>query len=221
MFGLLKWKPILFFDAGAAAGGGTTGTDPGGDADPAKAKEGTDTDLPDPKTGDDAKKKKPIEWSAEQQEEINRIMGQTRKEERKKAQAELEEKSAQAKKDAEEKELQEKQQFKELADKRLGDLETLKKEVVALTEAKEQGDKYKAALEATLKAQTEKLPAHIKTLLAKLDVLEQIEFLTKNAGDLGVKLDTVEPTPKDTTLTDDQLKQAQSKEMKRNVKSWT
>lgn len=224
MFGLLRLLTSgLFFENDGTGGGGTTGTDPGGAADPAKAKkDGAAADLAEPKTGEDAKDKKPkIEWTPDQQEEINRIMGETRKQERKKAQAELEEKAAQAKKDAEEKELQEKQEFKTLAENRLKELDQLKSENATLKEAKEQGEKYKTALDAHLKAQTEKVPAHIKTLLAKLDPLEQMEFLTKNAKDLGVKLDPVDPTPPDNSDKEKEAKDKQSKEMVRNVKDWT
>ena len=220
MFGLLwKLRPFFFFEA-TDPGGGTPGTDPGGAADPAKAK--ADEDLADPKAGKDVKDKKPkVEWTEEQQAEINRINRETRLEERKKAKAEMEAELAKVKQADEEKQLTEKQEFKTLAENRQKDIERLTAENQTLTEAKEQGDKYKAALEKSLKTQTAKLPKHIQTLLSKMDVLEQMEYLTENAKDLGVKFDTVDETPGDSKLTDDQLLKDQSKDMKSFVKSIT
>jgi membrane protein involved in colicin uptake len=224
MFGLLmRLRSMFLFEAADPAGGGsgTTGTDPGGATDPAKK---TDADPVDPKTGKDVKDKKPaaeVKWTEEQQAEIDRIMGLTRDQERKKAKADFDAEVAKAQKEAEEKQLTEKQEFKTLAEKRQTEIETLKAEVTTLTEAKEQGDKYKAALEANLKAQTEKLPAHIKTLLSKLDVLEQMEYLTKNAKDLGVKLDSIDATPPENQKTEADLEKAQSTDLRRQVKSWT
>jgi len=214
MFGLLKRLGSIFlFEIADPPGGGTTGTDPGGAADPADLKAGKDT-----------KDKKPapvISWTAEQQTEIDRIMGLTREQERKKAKADFDADVAKAKKDAEDKELAEKQEFKTLAENRLAEIETLKGEITTLTDAKEQGEKYKAALEASLKAQTEKLPAHIKTLLSKLDVLEQMEYLTKNAKDLGVKLDSIDATPPENTQSESELEASQSKELRQKVRAWT
>lgn len=222
MFGLLrKLTPFFFFEAGDPAGG-TPGTDPGGAADPAKAK--TEPDPADPKAGDDPKDKKPkptVQWTEEQQAEINRINRETRLEERKKAKADYEAELAKARQAEEEKQLTEKQEFKKLAENRAAEIETLKQEKQTLTEAKEQGDKYKAALEKSLKAQTAKVPKHIQTLLSKMDVLEQMEYLTENAKDLGVKLDSIEETPRDENKTDAELLSSQSKEMKSFVKSIT
>ena len=223
MFGLLwKLRSVFFFEADKG-GGAQTDTSSGNADDAGKAKkEEAVAESEDSRSGDDAKgKKKKIEWTAEQQAEIDRINKETRLEERKKAQAELEEKTAKAKKDAEEKELTEKQEFKTLAEKRLTEIETLKGEITTLTDAKEQGEKYKAALEAHLKAQTEKLPAHIKTLLSKLDVLEQMEYLTKNAKDLGVKLDSIDATPPENTQSESELEASQSKELRQKVRAWT
>src|SRR5262245_27246605 len=110
MFGLLMRLHALFlFETADPPGGGTTGTDPGGTADPEKK---TAVDAADPKAGKDAKDKKPapveFKWNAEQQAEIDRIMGLTRDQERKKAKAEFDADVAKAKKEAEEKELTEK-----------------------------------------------------------------------------------------------------------------
>jgi hypothetical protein len=223
MFSLWKLNPMLFFEADK--GGGNTGTDPGSQTDAAKAKDKSPDASDDAKAGDDAKDKKPavteIKWTPEQQAEIDRIMGQTRKEERKKAKEAADADVAKAKKDAEEKELTEKQEFKTLAEKRLADIDTLKQENATLKEANEQAGKYKVALDKHLKAQTEKLPAHIKTLLSKLDVLEQMEYLTKNAKDLGVKLDSVDATPSDDSNAEAVHQAKQSKDMRSLVKSMT
>lgn len=208
----------LFFEADGKSGGGEPGTDPGKVPDPDK------TDL-DVKSGDDAKDKKPakveFKWTEDQQAEINRLMGETRKEERRKAKEAADADVAKARKDAEDKELVEKQEFKTLAENRLKDIETLKAENTTLTEAKAQGEKYKAALEAHLKTQTEKLAPHIKTLLSKLDVLEQMEYLTKNAKDLGVKLESIDPTPPDDKNLERTHEEKQSKDMRSLVRSMT
>jgi chromosome segregation ATPase len=223
MFGLLmRLRSVFLFEADGAAGGGTPGTDPGGTADPAKDK--TEADTADTKAGKDPKDKKPkttVEWTEEQQAEINRINRETRLDERKKAKAEMEAELAKAKQAEEEKQLTEKQEFKTLAEKRQAEIETLKQENATLTEAKEQGDKYKAALEAHLKAQTEKLPEHIRTLLSNLDVLKQMEYLTQNAKNLGVKFDSIDATPPDDKTTDAELLKSQSKDVRSFVKSIT
>jgi chromosome segregation ATPase len=218
----MRFRSGFFFQANTD--GGTTGTDPGSTDDSAKAKkDDAATDQTDSKSGKDAKDKKEaatFQWSAEQQAEIDRIMGETRKQERKKAKADFDADLAKAQKNAEDKELAEKQEFKTLADKRQTEIETLQTQIEELTQAKEQGQKYKAALEAHLKAQTEKLPKHIKELLSKSDVLEQMEFLTKNAKDLGVKLDSVDETPRDNAQSESELEASQSKDLRRQVKSW-
>lgn len=219
MFDLMrKWRPAFFMEANTGTSGGTTDTS-SGNAEAGKTDAKADAKPADAKAGEDAKKSA-VQWTEEQQAEINRIMGETRKEERKKAKADFDADVVKAKKEAEEKELQEKQEFKTLAEKRQADIDILKKENADLMTAKEQGDKYKAALEKSLQAQTEKLPKHIKALLSKMDVLEQMDYLTENAKDLGVKLESIEPTPKDDLPSGDH-EGKQSKEVKNLVRSWT
>src|SRR5215216_40452 len=99
MFGLLmRLRAMFLFENVDPPGGGTTGTDPGGAADPAKK---TDADPADPKAGKDVKDKKPapveVKWTPEQQAEIDRIMGLTRDQERKKAKTDFEADVAKAK----------------------------------------------------------------------------------------------------------------------------
>lgn len=220
MFDLMrKWRPVILFEADGKPGGGTTDTSSGG-TDPAKADAKANAKPTEAKAGEDVKDKKPAQWTPEQQAEIDLIMGNTRKEERRKARADFDAEVAKAKKEAEDKELQEKQEFKTLAEKRQAEIDTLKKANEDLTAAKEQGDKYKAALEKSLQAQTEKLPKHIKALLAKMDVLEQMEYLTENAKDLGVKLESIEATPREEKPSGD-FEEKQSKDMKNLVRSWT
>lgn len=223
MFGLLwKLRSVFLFEANQDGGTSTTATSSVTTNDPGKSnKDDAVTEPTEAQTEDDAKAKKKIEWTAEQQAEIDRINKQTRLDERKKAKADHEAELAKAKKEAEDKELTEKQEFKTLAEKRQTEIDTLKQEVTTLTEAKEQSEKYKAALEAHLKAQTEKLPGHIKELLSKMDVLEQMDYLTKHAKDLGVKLDSIDATPPDNSQSDSDLEAAQSKDLRRQVKSWT
>lgn len=219
MFDLRKWRPIFFMEADTGKSGGQTDTSSGDGADAGK-----DTKPADAKAGDDAKDKKPaaaIQWTEEQQAEIDRIMGNTRKEERKKAKAEFDNDVAKAKKEAEDKELEKKQEFQTLAENRLKEIETLKQSNADLTTAKEQGEKYKAALEKSLQAQTEKLPKHIKALLSKMDVLEQMEYLTENAKDLGVKFESIDATPRDDTKGNVDFDAQQAKEIRSMVRSIT
>ena len=223
MFDVLrKWRPVVFFEADGKSSGGTTDTSSGAAADAGKADGKSDAKPAEAKAGDEAKDKKPaFQFTEEQQAEINRIVGDTRKEERKKAKADFDAEVAKAKKDAEDKQLEEKQEYKTLAEKRQAELETLKKENEELVQAKEQGDKYKAALEKNLKAQTEKLPKHIKSLLAKMDVLEQMEYLTENAKDLGVKLESIDATPREDDQSASDFEKKQSKDVKNLVRNWT
>jgi len=221
MFGDLSGKrPLFLFDQNGG-GGSSTDTSAGG-AEDTQGKQ-TETEPKPKKTGDEAKeKKKAVEWSSEQQEELNRLIGETRKEERKKAHADFTTETAKAKKDADDKALEEKQEFKTLAEKRQAEIEQLKTQVTELSTAKEQGEKYKAALESHLKTQIEKLSKPYQALISKLDPLEQIEFLTKNAKDLGVKLESIDPTPAEKENDVDGERQAQAKKtMATLVKSWT
>jgi len=183
MLDSLRTRPLFLFDQ-TDGGGSATDTDAGAD-DEAKAK--AEADVKAKKTGDDAKdEKKAVKWTPEQQEEINRLVGETRKEERKKAKSEFEKETEKAKKDADDKALVGKQEFKTLAENRLTEIEQLKSQVAELTPVKEQGEKYKAALEAHLKMQIEKLSKPYQALISKLDPLEQIKFLTDHAKELGV-----------------------------------
>ncbi len=220
MFDLRKWRPIFFMEAEAGKSSGSTDTSSGA-ADPGKADGKTEAKPAEAKAGDAKDKKTAIEWTPEQQEEINRMQGETRKEERRKARADFDADVAKAKQAAEEKELTEKQEFKTLAEKRQTEIDTLKKANEDLTTAKEQGDKYKAALEKSLQTQTEKLPKHIKALLSKMDVLEQMDYLNENAKDLGVKFESIDPTPRDNDKSNGDYEAQQSKEVKNLVRSFT
>ena len=220
MFDLGKWRPVFFLEANGTPGGGTTDTSSGSATDPAKADAKAEAKPTEAKAGDDAKDKKPgVQWTQAQQDEINRIMGDTRKEERKKAKADFDSDVAKAKKEAEDKELQEKQEFKTLAEKRQAEITDLKKMIDDLTAAQGQSEKYKTALEKSLQAQTEKLPKHIKSLLAKMDVLEQMAYLTENAKDLGVKLESIDPTPPENNHSESDYEAKQSKEVKSLVRT--
>lgn len=119
------------------------------------------------------------------------------KERLERAQKKAEQDAAKAAKKAEEENLAKNQEFEKLAKQRQTRVTELEAELETLKPFQEQAEKYKKALEADLKARTEKLPGHIKTLLEKMDPVEQIEYLTANAKELGVKFGGVPPTPQD------------------------
>lgn len=193
MFDLWERNKGLVFKADGNGAGEEPGTEPGQSAE-------TNQDAADTKSGNEAKDKKPAKfefnWTPEQQAEIGRIQGETRKEERKKAKAEAEAEIAKAKKEAEEKELADKQEFKTLAERRGTEIDTLKQEVARLTEANKQAETYKAALNAQLTEVKKTLPKFVLPLIEKMDPVEAMKYITDNKDELGVKPETYSQTPK-------------------------
>lgn len=117
--------------------------------------------------------------------------------------AEQEKAAKAAEKEAEQAEadrLAQQQKFEELAEKRskkIGELETriesLTGERTALSERAERAEQALGDYLATL---TEGLPAHILSLLEKLDVVEQLEYITANHQELKVRPGGPPETPK-------------------------
>jgi len=137
--------------------------------------------------------------------------------ERHKKQAEAE--AEKIRKKAEEDALANNQKFEELAGKRLNEIEQLKTENDELLKVKEQSEKYRGALEAHLKTQIEKLPKPIRSLMEKLDPVEQIEFLSKNAKELSLnKKDGIDETDDDGQ---DKLNEKQEADAKKKTRRAT
>lgn len=102
------------------------------------------------------------------------------------------EKAAQA---AREKELAEQNAWKELAEQRQQQLAKLESQAASADSLTEKLTKYEALLSTTVKAQLDKVPEPFKPLLAKLDIIEQMEWIATNGEKLGT-VAGVPPTPR-------------------------
>ena len=214
----------LYFEADKGGAGGGNGDGTGDQAADDEAKKAADEAAK--KAEEEAKSGKKAGDTDDQtksekkftQEELDRQIAIRLERANKKAADE----AAKAAKKAEEDALTKNQEFEKLANTRQTRIEELEKDLTSFEEVKAQAEKYKAALEAHLKAQTEKLPKHIKTLLEKMDPVEQIEYLTANAKELNVKVDGVPATPEDESkdkLTQEEQARAK-KETRRLAKNW-
>lgn len=208
LFGLFErgW----YFKADGGAGDDPKTEDSAGD----KLDESKDKSK-DVKAGDDPTKTK--DEKSFSQAEVDQII----KERLERAQKKSESEAEKARKKAEEEALTKNNEFQKLAEQRQVRLDELEKGQSEFEAVKEQADKYKGALDKQLKVVKEKLPKHILPLLDKMDPIEAMDYIAKNAKDLGVSLATYGETPngKDKTLTDDEKadgKQAQASLVRRN-----
>lgn len=120
------------------------------------------------------------------------------------AQRKADEKAAKAREDAEAKALADQQEFKTLAEKRGAKLAELEGATAQQAAALEALQADKGRLEKALRTQVDALranvPPHVATLLDKLDVAEQLEWLAANGDKLGgaqaAPKPGVPPTPK-------------------------
>lgn len=87
---------------------------------------------------------------------------------------------------AKEKELEEQQAWQKLAQERQAKLTELEKAVADSQVLTEKVSKYESMLKANLDAQMKSLPDVFKPLLAKLDLTEQMEWLSANADKLNI-----------------------------------
>lgn len=135
-----------------------------------------------PKTGDapgadkpesGAGEKEALEFTAEQQAHIDKLMKERLERSKSKWESEQEKAKEKAKADAERERLKEKEEFKTLAEK----LET---QVDELTPFKEQAGAYKGALDQYLEKERNGLPDHILALLEKMDVTDQLTWIADN-----------------------------------------
>jgi len=126
---------------------------------------------------------KPITFDSEEafQSKVESILKDRLERKEKQAQ----EREAKAKREAEEKALGEQGKFKELSEtqaKRLAELEPLEAQV----------KRFEKALTAYRDSQFKDVPEPIRALLNKMDVAEQVEWLTANASTLAPKAPTAD-----------------------------
>lgn len=171
-------KRGLVFDAEKGKAGDPAGNPEGGDpqGDP-------DTKGKDGGTQGDEKRFT--------QADIDRIVADRLDREKRKAESEAQK----AKEKAESEALAENQKWQELAQKHEAKIKDLESKLAEFEAAKETLEKYKGALEAHLQTQRADLPGHITALLDKLDPVDQLEYIAKNAGELKKKTTKVPETP--------------------------
>lgn len=159
------------------------------------------------KAGDDAKKGKAEEDRKFSQAELDAIIDDRLKRERKKS----EEAAEKARKKAEDEALTKNQEWQQLAEKRQKDLETLTQEKAGLEPFKEKAERYEKALMDQLTKVKEKLPKYLLPLIDKMDPVEAMAYIAEHAEELGAKPLTYSETPegKEKKVTDEERKQAQ------------
>lgn len=193
---MLLFSYPRFFRSPDGGGGGGAGNAPGNDDPENQGNPNSSGDGED--KGGDGKGKDPnagkVTFTPEQQTEVNRIIQERIERDRKAREKE----SQKAADDAEAQRLAEQNQFKELAEKRETKIKELEVQISELEPLKETVTKYEAALQKFLDAEKKDLPAHILTLLEKLDVVDQLEYIATNRESLKAKSkDGPPPTPKD------------------------
>ncbi len=183
MFG--KKRFFLFDESGA---GGDSGTDNGTGA----TNTGDDAGAAAKNAGDATKdgKTQKVTFTPEQQAAVDQIVKDRLAREKKKSDEDAE----RARKQAEEDALLKNQEFEKLATDRKKALDDLQVLVNDLLPLKDQVERYRTAMETSIKAQIEKLPAAVKVLLEKLDPIEQSQYLAAHAKELGVEFKPVPET---------------------------
>ena len=179
--GLMRFTP--FFDKPADQGGG----DP---PDPSKKPDSKPGDPPEGKK-DDAKNGDGDGDKKFTQADIDRIVTERLERASKKAEKDAEK----LKSEAEEKALAEQKKFETLAEKRQTRITELEGEAATLKAEGEKTKRYEAALTKYRDAEAVSVPDHLKPLLEKLDVVEQIEWLAANKATLIAQPDPKKPIP--------------------------
>lgn len=178
-------KNWLVFDGDGAPSGGD-------DKDKEKPKEEGQTPPEEKKNPEQPGK---VEFSAEQQQEVERIVRERLAREKDKNKK-TEEKARQ---DAEAEVLKKSEEWKQLAstyEERLAALSGMEEQLEA---EKSRAAKYEKILLGYLADMMKDIPPHIKALIEKLDVVEQMEYLQKNVEQLkptGEGKKPVPPSPK-------------------------
>ena len=211
-FGSL-FKGGLFFDGSESGSGGTTGDGTGADGSNTNAG-GQNAGNNDGNNNTQAK----VTFTAEQQAEVDRLVKERLDRANKKAEAEAEK----ARKKAEEDALTKNKEFEALANTRQQEIEVKDKELAELKGIKEQSEKYAEAIGKIVKTQIEKLPKPVQVLLAKMNPLEQMEYIAQYAKDLNLDLkDVPETDPNDASKKLTREAQEKSKaEFGRTVKNY-
>lgn len=106
-----------------------------------------------------------------------------------------------ARAEAEAKALQEQGEFKKLAEKQAAELESYKAKAAELEGVSAEAKRLTNALIKYRDAQFTVIPEHIKPLLEKLDVVDQIEWLSANADKLRAAPDDKKPSGTPTSAT--------------------
>jgi len=203
LFDLLRRWPIRlgwYFDKDEPGGGGTD--------DSAEGKADKKEESAEPKAGDDKDKgKAKKEEKTFTQAELDAIIDDRLKRERKKA----DDATEKARKAAEEEALKKNQEWQTLAEKRATEIDTLTKEKTELEPFKEQAEKYKTALTAILEKQKKALPKFVLPLIEKMDPVDAMTYITDHAEELGATPLTYSETPegKEKKVSDDDKKSAQ------------
>ena len=112
---------------------------------------------------------KAIEFTPEQQAKVDEII----KARLEREQAKREKAEATAREEAKAKSLEEQQEYKQLAEQRAARVEELEP-----YQAK--AERYEAALNAQLDTEIKLVPPHVKDLLDRLDVAEQLEYIAQH-----------------------------------------
>lgn len=203
-----KWAVQFNPDNGAGNGGGQTGDATGtGDAGGEKTPGQGDPENGGKKTLTLTEEEFQAKINAAVQDRLNREKAKNEKDQ------------ARIKQEAEQAKLEAAKDWETLATTQKARITELEAEAAKVTTAQTEATRYKEALMARVKADREGLPAHIIVLLDKLDPIEQLEYIGKNAAALkGTATGTQQqnagpgPSPKQGNqkqLSDDQIKAAQ------------
>jgi small-conductance mechanosensitive channel len=201
MFDLLRRWPISmgwYFDKDESGSGGKTDD---------STEDKTDDKSDESKAGDEKKKAKAEDEKKFTQAELEAIIDDRLKRERKKS----EDAAEKARKQAEAAALEKNQEWQKLAEQRTKDLDALTKEKTDLEPFKEQAEKYKKALDDQLAKVKATLPKYLLPLIEKMDPVEAMAYITEHAEELGAKPATYSETPegKERKLNDEDKKKAQ------------
>lgn len=189
MFGSLV-NAGVFFDGGeGGSSGSTTGDGTGTEGGNTNA-DGKNAGNGDGNNSNTQQAHSEVTFTPEQQAAVDRLVKDRLDRAKKQAEAEAEK----ARKKAEEDALTKNKEFETLATTRQQEIEAKDKELAELKGIKEQSEKYAEAIGKIVKTQIEKLPKPVQVLLAKMDPLEQMEYIAQYAKDLNLDLKDVPET---------------------------
>ena len=174
-----KWvAPGFYFAPEKGGGGGTSPADPPpGDDDPPA------TPPPDDTPGADPPKSGKVEFSTEQQEAIDSLIGERLKRAKTKWDKALEQETEKAEREAKETHLKEQEEWQKLAEQHQVKVDELEPQVETLTERVEA---YEQVITEMLTAQIKSLGDEAKKAVENLpgepDALAKLQGLTANEG---------------------------------------